>query len=473
MDRIPLPSAPVFGVAGGLEAQLNANKYLNLDEIFVDCFMENDSDLVSQMGTPGGGGGGGSSGGASSGAGAAGVGAGGNASSIGGNSGGPMGMGPSGLGMGPGGLNLAQYSGPGMLPGMAMQQLLHGPLPPGMGVNPSMPGMPPPPQLGPPMGMHPGMPNHYMHQTPPVGVVGAPNCAPLSAPAPAATAGTTRPAPAPAAGGSEDDGKARRVKRPRTTAGSAAGAAGAAAGMASMGPIVSGRNMSEQQKLDRRERNREHAKRSRVRKKFLLESLQKSVTALQDENEKLRGAIRDNLGEDAAKELLAKAETSSLLAATPGDATKVLDDPDYSLVKALQTAQQNFVITDPTLPDNPIVFASQGFLDLTGYVLDQVLGRNCRFLQGPDTDPKAVEKIRKAIEKGVDTSVCLLNYRVDGSTFWNQFFIAALRDADGKIINYVGVQCKVSEDFVRAIQRQEDAEGGGGEDEDEEDEEDD
>ena len=50
----------------------------------------------------------------------------------------------------------------------------------------------------------------------------------------------------------------------------------------------------------------------------------------------------------------------------------MLDDPDYSLVKALQTAQQNFVITDPTLPDNPIVFASQGFLELTGYTLDQV-----------------------------------------------------------------------------------------------------
>ena len=51
---------------------------------------------------------------------------------------------------------------------------------------------------------------------------------------------------------------------------------------------------------------------------------------------------------------------------------QVLDDPDYSLVKALQTAQQNFVITDPTLPDNPIVFASQGFLELTGYSLDEV-----------------------------------------------------------------------------------------------------
>ena len=72
-----------------------------------------------------------------------------------------------------------------------------------------------------------------------------------------------------------------------------------------------------------RERNREHAKRSRVRKKFLLESLQKSVTALQEENEKLRGAIRANLGADEAKELLSQTDTSSLISSSPGDATKV------------------------------------------------------------------------------------------------------------------------------------------------------
>jgi len=148
----------------------------------------------------------------------------------------------------------------------------------------------------------------------------------------------------------------------------------------------------------------------------------------------------------------------------------VLDDPDFSFIKALQTAQQNFVVTDPSLPDNPIVYATQGFLNLTGYSLDQVLGRNCRFLQGPETDPKAVGKIRKAIEDGADTSVCLLNYRVDGSTFWNQFFIAALLDAAGEITNYVGVQCKVSDQYAASVckkQEEEDtkAAGDGGDNE--------
>lgn len=216
------------------------------------------------------------------------------------------------------------------------------------------------------------------------------------------------------------------------------------------------RKMSDQQKSERRERNREHAKRSRIRKKILLESLQQSVSLLKEENDKLRGSIRQHLGDPVADELLteenlANTNVNSLIASNSKDANKVLDDPDFSFIKALQTAQQNFVVTDPSLPDNPIVYATQGFLNLTGYALDQVLGRNCRFLQGPETDPKAVEKIRRSIEEGSDMSVCLLNYRVDGTTFWNQFFISALRDAAGNITNYVGVQCKVSDQYAANV----------------------
>mmetsp|Transcript_8090 Transcript_8090/g.18075 ORF Transcript_8090/g.18075 Transcript_8090/m.18075 type:complete len:520 (+) Transcript_8090:132-1691(+) len=259
-----------------------------------------------------------------------------------------------------------------------------------------------------------------------------------------------------------------------------AAAAAAAAKRKTSGGSAGGRSgerkMSDKQKTERRERNREHAKRSRIRKKFLLESLQQSVALLKDENDKLRGSIREHLGDEAddllTKENLAEAAAAGgagggLIAGSTNDANKVLDDPDFSFIKALQTAQQNFVVTDPSLPDNPIVYATQGFLNLTGYTLDQVLGRNCRFLQGPETDPKAVEKIRRAIEEGTDMSVCLLNYRVDGTTFWNQFFIAALRDAAGNITNYVGVQCKVSDQYAANVcKRQEEADmaladGGG------------
>ena len=189
----------------------------------------------------------------------------------------------------------------------------------------------------------------------------------------------------------------------------------------------------------------------------MLESLQQSVALLKEENEKLRSSIRTHLGDERASELLDKNKDTSvdgLLANSQSIANKVLDDPDFSFIKALQTAQQNFVVTDPSLPDNPIVYASQGFLNLTGYSLDQILGRNCRFLQGPETDPKSVERIRKAIEQGNDMSVCLLNYRVDGTTFWNQFFIAALRDAAGNVTNFVGVQCKVSDQYAATVTKQ-------------------
>jgi PAS domain S-box-containing protein len=200
------------------------------------------------------------------------------------------------------------------------------------------------------------------------------------------------------------------------------------------------RNMSEEQKIERREGNREHAKRSRVRKKFLLESLQQSVHTLQEENDKLKLAIKEYLPLDADEMLAGCSDQISCIATDPGDVTKTLDDPDYSLVKALQTAQQNFVISDPSMPDNPIVYASSGFLSLSGYSLDQVLGRNCRFLQGPLTDPRSVDRIRAGIERGDDTTVVLLNYRADGTTFWNQFFVAALRDGDSNIVNYLGAK---------------------------------
>ena len=211
------------------------------------------------------------------------------------------------------------------------------------------------------------------------------------------------------------------------------------------------RSMTEEQKVERRERNREHAKRSRVRKKFLLESLQHSVSALRGENDKLRSSIREHL-KDEADELLnsCKVSCSGLVANEDAAPTKGLESSDHSLVKALQMAQQNFVITDPTLPDNPIVYASQGFLSLTGYALDQVLGRNCRFLQGPETDARSVQTMRKGIEAGVDTTTVLMNYRLDGSSFYNQCFVAALRDGEGNVVNYLGVQCKVTEEYARA-----------------------
>ena len=209
-----------------------------------------------------------------------------------------------------------------------------------------------------------------------------------------------------------------------------------------------------------RERNREHAKRSRMRKKVLLDTLQDQLTALRNENIKLRRVVAEHLPQTASKIFEeCTTEESALLAnddsirisAYSSDTlrplkqqARILMEPDFRLIQALVTSQQNFVLSDPSLPDNPIVYASDGFCKLSGYKKQDILGRNCRFLQGPGTDQAAVDIIRQGVSQGRDISVCLLNYKADGSPFWNQFFVAALRDADGAIVNFVGVQCEVN-----------------------------
>lgn len=243
-----------------------------------------------------------------------------------------------------------------------------------------------------------------------------------------------------------------------------------------------------------RERNREHAKKSRIRKKLLLDSLQDQLAELRNENMNLRRVVSERIPQLAAKILLdCTTSESQLLAQWNSDdedevidnikpspltsniaqnvinnvqlhsqnssqkkqhlkqTAKILMEPDYRLMQSLVTSQQNFVLSDPSLPDNPIVYASDGFCKMTGYKRHEVLGRNCRFLQGPLTDQAAVDIIRQGIVEGRDISVCLLNYKADGVPFWNQFFLAALRDADGQIVNYVGVQCEVNNIPVNEI----------------------
>ncbi|GMI07931.1 hypothetical protein TrLO_g11615 [Triparma laevis f. longispina] len=195
----------------------------------------------------------------------------------------------------------------------------------------------------------------------------------------------------------------------------------------------------------RRERNRILARRTRLRKKFFFESLQKDVADLQTQNERLRGIIRTRLPKTLSTQILTScaAKLPDIVADNPEMNPNVTNE-DKSLVRSLRTAQQCFCISDPSLPDNPIVYATGGFCDLTGYALSEILGRNCRFLQGPGTSLKKVEKLRAAISRGEDCQVCLLNYKSDGTPFYNQLFVAALKDASNSIVNYVGVQSEVS-----------------------------
>ncbi|KAJ8649913.1 hypothetical protein MRB53_002936 [Persea americana] len=111
-----------------------------------------------------------------------------------------------------------------------------------------------------------------------------------------------------------------------------------------------------------------------------------------------------------------------------------------SLTISLGRIKQSFVLTDPYLHDMPIVYASDAFIKLTGYSKHEVLGRNCRFLQGPNTDVEAIRQIREGIETAQSCTVHILNYRKDGSSFWNFLHISPVRNASGKVAFYVGVQ---------------------------------
>ncbi|MDS0223003.1 PAS domain-containing protein [Haloarcula sp. S1AR25-5A] len=108
--------------------------------------------------------------------------------------------------------------------------------------------------------------------------------------------------------------------------------------------------------------------------------------------------------------------------------------------RAMDAAPIGIVITDPHLADNPIIYANDRFVELTGYQRDEIVGRNCRFLQGPDTRREPVAKMRRAIASEESVTVELRNYRKDGAVFWNRVTIAPLFDAQGDLDHFVGFQ---------------------------------
>ena len=101
---------------------------------------------------------------------------------------------------------------------------------------------------------------------------------------------------------------------------------------------------------------------------------------------------------------------------------------------------QSVVIADPGRDDMAIIFVSDEFETQTGYPAEEVLGRNCRFLQGADTDPAAVQAIRDAIADEREISIDILNYRKDGTPFWNRLRIRPLYDDNGKLLYFAGAQ---------------------------------
>ncbi|QEG02877.1 Autoinducer 2 sensor kinase/phosphatase LuxQ [Stieleria maiorica] len=117
--------------------------------------------------------------------------------------------------------------------------------------------------------------------------------------------------------------------------------------------------------------------------------------------------------------------------------------------RAIDAASNGILIVDAQKDDMPIVYANQGFQQLTGFVPEDVRGRNCRFLQGPETDPADVQRIRDAIKNQESCRVTLLNYRRDNTQFYNELVITPIFDAQDRLTHYVGVQSDVT-DVVQA-----------------------
>ena len=115
-----------------------------------------------------------------------------------------------------------------------------------------------------------------------------------------------------------------------------------------------------------------------------------------------------------------------------------------SLTTAMAHSSAAMVLSDPNLADCPMVAVNRGFLDLTGYDEADVVGRNCRFLQGERTDPASPRRIRSCLDSGQGCIEWIVNYRRDGSMFWNLLFISPVRDEDGKLAFFFGNQIDIT-----------------------------
>jgi PAS domain-containing protein len=193
---------------------------------------------------------------------------------------------------------------------------------------------------------------------------------------------------------------------------------------------------------ERKRKNREFAKRSRIKRRNEQTLLEDEVAGLQKINSRLRQIVQETIpthAQSILKKCCADHPLHHAANASGNRKEDMLANSDFQLVENLIKQQQSFCLTDPAQADNPIVYASENFYKMTGFTKEASLGRNCRFLQGKDTGMKAVALIRDSIKNGKDISVNLINYKADATPFWNHFFIAALRNGTGKIVNYVSI----------------------------------
>ena len=112
---------------------------------------------------------------------------------------------------------------------------------------------------------------------------------------------------------------------------------------------------------------------------------------------------------------------------------------------AIAASSNGIVITDPSQPDNPITYVNPAFERISGYSAQEVLGRNCRLLQGTDREQPALAELRAALQEGRGCQAVIRNYKKNGTLFWNQLSISPVRDEEGHLVSFVGVQNDVTE----------------------------
>ena len=113
--------------------------------------------------------------------------------------------------------------------------------------------------------------------------------------------------------------------------------------------------------------------------------------------------------------------------------------------RAIEASVNSIIITNCAKEDNPIEYVNPAFERITGYSRDEVIGRNCRFLQGQDNDQPGIESIRAAVREQREGHAIIRNYHKDGSLFWNELFVAPVRDKAGKVTHFIGVQNDITE----------------------------
>ncbi len=149
--------------------------------------------------------------------------------------------------------------------------------------------------------------------------------------------------------------------------------------------------------------------------------------------------------------------------AAPGSASHRVSDtskavalspefPVATLIHAVDDAGLSITIADCRVDDHPLVYVNAAFVELTGYPADEVLGRNCRFLQGADTEPAEVAAMRATLARGQEVRTVVRNYRRDGRPFWNELHISPVRDDGGRLTHFIGYQVDVSERVERERQ---------------------